>query len=310
MTSSPAASITRAASTQTYYTIRFLADRDLVNDAYRTYAYFRWVDDILDSDSGPGGLDAAGRTAFLERQKSLMERCYRNEEPRKATTEERMLADLIRSDRNRNSGLGVYIRNMMRVMEFDVRRRGRRISQVELDEYTRWLAVGVTEAIQYFIGHGEFAPRDETRYAAVAAAHITHMLRDTFNDRRAGYYNVPRELLEAHGIGPQDVHHGAYRDWVRQRVQLAREQFLAGGEYFRQAQNPRHRLAGFAYMARFEWLLATIEKEGFALRPHYDERKSLGMGLRMAGRTLSAMLRSRGPGSRPDSPAVQRQGTQ
>ena len=43
-----AASITQAASKQTYYTIRFLVDDWLVDDAYRAYAYFRWVDDWLD----------------------------------------------------------------------------------------------------------------------------------------------------------------------------------------------------------------------------------------------------------------------
>ena len=46
-----AASITRAASKQTYYTVRFLVDRGRVADAYRAYAYFRWVDDTLDSDN-------------------------------------------------------------------------------------------------------------------------------------------------------------------------------------------------------------------------------------------------------------------
>ena len=47
-----AAGITKSASKQTYYTIRFFVDRDLVNDAYRAYAYFRWVDDVLDEHIG------------------------------------------------------------------------------------------------------------------------------------------------------------------------------------------------------------------------------------------------------------------
>jgi hypothetical protein len=42
-----ASSITKAASKQTYYTIRYLVDRERVEDAYRTYGYFRWMDDIL-----------------------------------------------------------------------------------------------------------------------------------------------------------------------------------------------------------------------------------------------------------------------
>ena len=49
MKPSPASSITKAASKQTYYTIRFLVDRERVDDAYRAYAYFRWVDDVLDA---------------------------------------------------------------------------------------------------------------------------------------------------------------------------------------------------------------------------------------------------------------------
>lgn len=47
-----ASSITKAASKQTYYTIRYLVDRERVDDAYRAYGYFRWVDDILDAVLG------------------------------------------------------------------------------------------------------------------------------------------------------------------------------------------------------------------------------------------------------------------
>ena len=54
MTISIASSITKAASKQTYYTIRFLVDRERVDDAYRAYGYFRWVDDTLDAESSSG----------------------------------------------------------------------------------------------------------------------------------------------------------------------------------------------------------------------------------------------------------------
>ena len=43
-----ARSITRAASAQTYYTVKFMVDRPMIEDAYRAYAYFRWVDDFID----------------------------------------------------------------------------------------------------------------------------------------------------------------------------------------------------------------------------------------------------------------------
>jgi phytoene/squalene synthetase len=179
---------------------------------------------------------------------------------------------------------------MMKVMEFDVNRRGRPITQSELSEYTRWLAVAVTEAMHYFIGHSCHSPHDETRYLAVTGAHITHMLRDTFDDVQAGYYNIPGEVLEAGHIRPPDIESKAYRDWVRIRVWLARECFKAGRDYLARVKNPRCRLAGLAYTARFEWLLDTVEREGYRLRPVYEERKSPITGLRMGLSTLFSLL--------------------
>lgn len=284
--------ITRNASKQTYYTIRFLVDRERVLDAYRAYAYFRWMDDTLDTN--PMACDnPTERISFIERQTSLLERCYRGQPIRGAALEEQMLIELVRHDREKNSGLQSYLRNMMQVMDFDARRRGQLISQSELNEYTRWLATAVTEAMHYFIGHQGYAPHDETRYLAVTAAHITHMLRDTLEDVQAGYYNIPREVLEANHIGPQDVQSIAYRTWVRSRVQLARNYFKAGRDYLARVEEPRCRLAGFAYTARFEWLLNTMEQEHYFLRPAYNERKSLGTGLRMGLSTLSALIHVR-----------------
>jgi phytoene/squalene synthetase len=134
------------------------------------------------------------------------------------------------------------------------------------------------------------------------------MLRDTYGDVQAGYFNIPREVLEAHHIGPQDVHSAAYRAWVRSRVQLAREYFQAGRVYLARVQNVRCRLAGLAYCARFEWLLDTIEREGYCLRPHYDEAKRASTRLRMSWLTLSAMFNLRGVGTLARPMASQRSG--
>lgn len=294
-----APSITKAASNQTFYTIRFLADRERVLDAYRAYAYFRWVDDTLDAENitpngATGESQEQARTAFLARQKSLLEKCCRGEAMPDATIEEFMLIELVRRDNEKNSGLQAYLHNMMKVMEFDAGRRGRLISQAELSEYTGWLATAVTEAMHYFIGHCCRSPHDETRYLAVTGAHITHMLRDTFDDIQTGYYNIPGEVLEAGHIRPRDFESKGYREWVRIRVRLARECFKAGRDYLARVENTRCRLAGLAYTARFEWLLDTIEREGYYLRPSYTERKSPVTGLHMGLSTLSSLFNAPG----------------
>jgi phytoene/squalene synthetase len=287
-----APSITKEGSRQTYYTIRLLVDRERVDDAYRAYGYFRWLDDLLDADSG----SEIERRALLDRQKSLLERSYKGETLPDTSVEEKMLVELIHNNREKDSGLEAYLRNMMQVLDFDAGRRGLLISQVELHGYTRWLARAVTEAMHYFIGNGWYAPQGKTRYLLVSAAHIAHMLRDTFEDLQAGYFNIPREVLDANLIGPQDVHSHSYRAWVRGRVRLAREYFEAGKSHLARVQNRRCRLAGLAYTARFEWLLDTIEADGFHLRADYGGSRGPGTGLRLSWLVLSSLGNLRGGG--------------
>ncbi|MBX3059353.1 MAG: squalene/phytoene synthase family protein [Anaerolineae bacterium] len=281
-----AAAITRAASSQTYFTIRFLADRPLVADAYRAYAYFRWVDDLVDQD----GASAAGRLAFLKRQQEIIARCYQGDWPEGLCPQEQLVADLIHGDGEANSGLRTYIEQMMAVMIFDAGRKGRLVSEGELDAYTQALATAVTECLHHFIGHDDVSPPDEARYLAVTGAHITHLLRDMVEDTAVGYISIPREYLAAHGLAPTDIHHPAYRDWVRQRAQLARRCFAAGREALARMPNRRRRLAGFAYIGRFELVLDAIEKDDYVLRRDYPERKSKRAALTLGWTAVSQLL--------------------
>src|SRR5262249_42656260 len=127
-----AASITKAASHQTYYTVRFLVDRSRVEDAYRAYAYFRWVDDWLDRP----GISKLEHQNFVARQRCLIYRCYSGLQLPVVNAEEQMLIDLINSDEEFHSGLRSYIENMMAVMSFDAARRGNVVSGAELHRYT------------------------------------------------------------------------------------------------------------------------------------------------------------------------------
>ncbi len=290
-----AAAITRAASLQTHVTIQCLVDRGRVPDAFRAYAYFRWVDDRLDQ----GQITPSERLTFLTRQQALLENGYRGARPEDVSREECMLLELIRSDTEANSGLQLYLRQMMTVMAFDAERRGRLVSQAELNEYTHCLATAVTEALHYFIGHDSPPPRSEARYLAAAAAHITHMLRDTYEDTAAGYFNIPREQCEA-GLGAApDVDSVPYRAWVQSRVHLARAYFAAGRRYLARVESLRCRLAGYAYIARFEGLLDTIEQEGYRLRPEYSERKSPRGALSLVGSVLQSLSGPRAPRALP-----------
>lgn len=282
-----AAAMTRRASTQTYATIRLLADRDRAADAFRAYAYFRWVDDRLDDPDAP----AADRAAFLVRQSALLDSGYRGRLPAGLCPEEALLADLIGTDKETDSGLQSYLRHMMGVMTFDVARRGQLVSAAQLDDYTQLLSTAVGDALFHFIGHDQQPPREPGRYAAVRGAHIIHMLRDMVEDASLGYVNVPADYMAAHGLShaprAADLAESPFRAWVAARVRLARDEFAAGRAYLAKLRNRRCRLAGAAYIARFEYVAGLIERDGYHLRADYPERRSPAAALWMARRASS-----------------------
>jgi phytoene/squalene synthetase len=280
------ARITRAGSKQTYYTLRLLADRDRVQDALRSYAYYRWLDDLLDCNLGT----KQEKVDLLKRQQELLEACYQGKVFDTVSPEEQILVDLVHHDKGKNSGLQIYLRNMMAVLSFDVERCGRVISQAELTEYTYLLSTAVTESLFYLIHHEDPPSSDETRYHAVSGAHVVHMLRDMVEDISTGYFNVPGEYIKTQEILLEELHSLSFRKWVFGRVKLARQYFSEGRKYISQVKGFRCRLAGFAYLARFEWMLRVIERDGYCLRPEYTERKSLRVGLWMIWRVVMSLL--------------------
>jgi phytoene/squalene synthetase len=294
-TAALARSLTWLSSKQTYYTARLLVDRELVNDCFRAYGYFRWADDIVDA---PASHDAAPestgeRISFITRQRELVDRLYRSDRPDDLTPEEEIIADLISHDdgKGENSGLESFIRNFLAILEFDAYRKGQLISQQELTWYSSCLGKAVTDCIQYFIGNGHPYPDSENRYLGATAAHITHMLRDMVSDTADGYINIPHEVLEAHSISPRDVNSPPFRAWVQGRVEQAREYFRDGKRYLDQLDVLRCKIAGFWYCARFEGVLDAIERDGYILRAEYSEQRKLPTWLKMAWLGLSVILR-------------------
>lgn len=273
-----ARSITRQGSKQTYFTGRLMIDRDLADDFYRAYAYFRWVDDIIDVSSRSDD----ERHTFIRHQRELIDRLYRNERPEDLIPEEAMVADLISHDRTKNSGLQSFIRNMLAIIEFDAYRKGWPVGLEEIVWYSNSLAKSVTDGIQYFIGNGYAYPDGDGRYSAAIGAHITHLLRDTLPDTADGFINISAEYLEDHDIGPADVNSDPYRAWVQERVEEARQYFLEGKRYLDELDILRCKIVGHWYCARFEAVLDTIESDGYYLRADYEERRKLSTWLKIS----------------------------
>jgi len=277
-----ARAITWRSSKQSYLTAILLADRDLVDDCLRAYAYFRWADDRIDLDISSDD----DRLRFLERQAKLVESCYRSERPADLTPEEEMLADLIAHDRGIPEGLQSFIRNFLWVLEFDARRKGRSVRAQDLDAYSAHLAKAVMDGFQYFIGNSHRYPKAPDRTLAVLGAHVTHMLRDMREDLAAGYFNLPAELCPAGALRAEDLDGEFFRAWVRGEVVRARRFLRDGRRYIESLDVLRCKLAGIWYCARFERVLDLIERNGYRLRTDYPQRRNLATWINIASLTI------------------------
>jgi phytoene/squalene synthetase len=279
--------ITRKGSIQTYYTARLMVDRDLVDDFFRAYAYFRWIDDVIDVISKTD----LERIDFMDKQHQLIDDLYAGKPVNDLGQEEKILRDLISSDRGEDSGLQSFIRNMFAIIEFDAHRKDRLIKAEELDWYVNTLGKSVTDGLLYFIGNGSPYPENGTRYQAGIAAHISHLLRDTYQDNQDGFFNIPGEYLEQVKLDPRDVNQPAYKAWVEDRVAAARALFSEGKTYLDELDVLRCKIVGYWYCARFEVVLDTIESDGFIIRPEYHERRQVGTWLKIVWLGISLSVK-------------------
>nr|NIP25476.1 hypothetical protein [Phycisphaerae bacterium]NIW46844.1 hypothetical protein [Gammaproteobacteria bacterium]NIX29291.1 hypothetical protein [Phycisphaerae bacterium] len=67
----------------------------------------------------------------------------------------------------------------------------------------------------------------------------------------------------------------------------ARACFKTGKDYLAQVKNIRLRIAGHAYIARFEVVLDAIERQDYRLASEYPQGRTLDAGLKMRGSALS-----------------------
>jgi phytoene/squalene synthetase len=260
-----ARSITRSSDKQTYFIIKNMVDKDLVDDCFRAYSYFRWVDDQIDDIlSIPDQ-----RRDFIEKQVRMVKDLYNGIEPQNAIPEERLLVDLINHNNDNHQYLRSYIENFLAAIKFDSTRNGKIINGRELDQYSKDIGKAVTDCIFFFIGNGRKFKGDKNRYHAATAAHFTHMLRDYRSDVSNGYINIHDEYLKDHRIKPYDINSNAFRKWVRGRVNKARKYFTDGKKYIDKLSILRCKIVAYWYCARFERILDRIEHDDYLLRTEY-----------------------------------------
>jgi phytoene/squalene synthetase len=235
--------ITRKSSLQAYYIIRLLADKTLVNAAYRAYAYFRWLDDLVDDNNTKPNVIASR----LKIQEKIINFGLKKKKLNiNLCPEEKLLDDLLKTINQKDSKLRNYILNFFEVMKFDFKRRGKRISKKELEWYSNKIAEAVTNCIEYFVGNNSNHipyPQSKYNYHAARGAHKIHMLRDYQEDQKLGYFNIPKDA---------DI---KKNEWFNRQLKSAKKDFKLGKMYIAKISNIRTKIAAYLYCLRFERLI-------------------------------------------------------
>ncbi len=286
-TATLARSITQKASKQTYYTARHMVDRHLVDDFFRAYAYFRWIDDMIDETLH----SRKERISFIQQQRMLIDSLYKKQSTNNLNSYEEIIAVLIENDKRKNSKLQSFIRNMFSIVEFDAYRKGRLITEEQLNWYSDCLAKSTTDGLQYFIGNNQQYPVAQNQYFAAKAAHIIHLLRDMVDDLQNGFINIPKEYIELNNIKLSQIESPEFKAWVRDRIEKARVYFIEGKRYLENLKVLRCKTVGLWYCARFEHVLDKIENEDYLLRESYREKYNSPTLIKMARLSLVTSLK-------------------
>jgi phytoene/squalene synthetase len=207
-----AQTITKNESHTTYRLAQLLFNRGALPIFCLGYAYFRWLDDLIDAPS------ASSRTieSALKKQKELIAFLYQGQPPPELchlNPYELMLHNLIEHDKTKGGDLRDYLMDMFSALEFDTQRRYQLSSQDSLDKYSWSLGRAYTNALWVFTSH-QSVQINPLCYSAGYAAHQVHILRDFYIDLSLGYYNISFEELAAFGWSFNQLERTDIRPWV------------------------------------------------------------------------------------------------
>jgi len=259
--------ITQKESATLYYLAKLLFNWGTLPIFCLVYAYFRWLDDVLDA---PHQSNLTMRE-IISRQTELLANLYQSRDVSLQNQAEEMLQLAIEYDVAHKNYLQNYIMEMFHALEFDAHRRYQSCSHSLLNEYSKNLGQSYTRVLQAFTHapNTQFLATDNV-YQAGIAAHQAHILRDFYNDIALGYYNISAEDMAKWGWSVNDLAEVDLHEWVQEIVTTAYSSFLTGLQGFSQVKNKRFRFLGYAMSIQYIFILETIQCDDYQLRRCYQ----------------------------------------
>jgi hypothetical protein len=211
--------------------------------AILAFAYLKCLDDLVDEDC-----NRVRALATLRRQRELMARVYGGGAVRaNKRLPDRYGAPLFQHDYRQGGALRPHLAALLRSMEFDTRRRGRRLSKARLDAYVLDLGGSVLHLFAALAAPGTTLPRGLIRDGSRAYLYADAMI-DLRHDLALGVINVSREDIARYAL------HGGCDDerlarWIVRRAPVVLRQFERAERHLGAVHPRRLRLFIALYLA-------------------------------------------------------------
>jgi phytoene/squalene synthetase len=208
------------------------------------FAYLKVLDNAVDEDP-----DAYRALRLLTSQREFIRGVYSGREVRdELPALDRFGYHLFRYDRDSGSYLRPFLEKFIETMEFDVNRRNRILSEVDLDGW----AVDVGEAWLEYLGHfaarGQRLPKSFLERTSLAYIWADSII-DVENDLRYGIISIPEDDIKRFGLtlDPSDPR---LDSWISAQSEKVMGYFESALAETRRLKSRRMRILTLLYLKR------------------------------------------------------------
>jgi phytoene/squalene synthetase len=255
----------KASNLTAYLLVRLFTKADRRDYLFLIYAYFRWIDDMVDSP----GTSKEEKERFIEQQRGFLANLYDGQACLETCTLEEQFAQwFVAYDREIGFLLKDDVLGMFSVLKHDLDRDRAPWSAEEMYEFICLESKSYINMIRFSCGEtGNY--KGANRYDEGVACKLAHLLRDFVEDLNQGTMNISRDDLQKYEINLDKGNHENFRLWVKDQVMLAGERFRMGKHNLSNSSRLRYKIASQLYCAKYEDILAMIEKDNYFLRAKY-----------------------------------------
>lgn len=181
----------------TYIFWNLFFSRDQIPVLFLTYAFFRWLDDMVDENSN----SIEFSKLLIDREVNNLVSLYAGIDVVPEYDEENYLIAVVKNDLQKEEILRKIIEDFFSAISWDLRRRNSIPEQCELNRYSYLLGQSYSQGMVIGLGYKSYDPRfiHIGEYCGVAA-HLTHLMRDLFIDLDLGYINISKEDVDKYHI--------------------------------------------------------------------------------------------------------------